>query len=68
MATDAPSTSLLRPLAEDLKARREQIKLGGGQEKIDAQHAREKLTARERLERIDGRQASRLPPFRRVLT
>src|SRR5438445_10709057 len=49
MATDAPSTSLLRPLAEDLRARREQIMLGGGAEKIEAQHAREKLTARERL-------------------
>src|ERR1700733_10295949 len=50
MATDAPSsTSLLRPLAEDLAARREQIKLGGGEEKIAAQHAAEKLTARERI-------------------
>ena len=49
MATDAPSTSLLRPLAEDLRARREQIKLGGGTDKIGAQHAQEKLTARERL-------------------
>src|SRR6202011_5289198 len=49
MATDAPLTSLLRPLAEDLRARREQIRQGGGQEKIAAQHAQEKLTARERL-------------------
>src|SRR5947209_13741472 len=49
MSADSPPTSLLRPLVEDLGARREQIKLGGGQEKIDAQHAREKLTARERL-------------------
>jgi acetyl-CoA carboxylase carboxyltransferase component len=49
MATDAPSTSLLRPLAEDLQTRREKIKQGGGAEKIAAQHAREKLTARERL-------------------
>src|SRR2546421_12412157 len=49
MATDSPTASLLRPLAEDLRARREQIKLGGGEEKIAAQHAREKLTARERL-------------------
>jgi len=49
LATDAPSTSLLRPLVEDLRARREQIRLGGGEEKIAAQHAREKLTARERL-------------------
>ena len=39
MSTDAPTTSLLRPLAEDLRARREQIKLGGGPEKIEAQHA-----------------------------
>src|SRR5437763_6328849 len=50
MATDAPSTSLLRPLADDLRARREKIKLAGGTEKIAAQHAREKLTARERLD------------------
>src|SRR3954470_22989539 len=50
MATDAPSTSLLRPLADDLRARREQINLGGGPEKIEAQHARDKLTARERLD------------------
>src|ERR1700761_2963014 len=49
MGTDAPATSLLRPLAEDLRARREQIKLGGGEEKIAAQHEREKLTARERI-------------------
>src|SRR5437588_12405068 len=50
MATQAPRTSLLRPLADDLHARREQIRLGGGPEKIAAQHAAEKLTARERLE------------------
>src|SRR6201987_5771702 len=49
MATDAP-TSLLRPLAEDLRARRERIKLGGGPEKVAAQHAHEKLTARERID------------------
>ena len=43
------SSSLLRPLAEDLHARRAQIKLGGGEAKIAAQHAQDKLTARERL-------------------
>ncbi len=43
------TTSLLRPLVEDLHARRAQIRLGGGQEKIDKQHEREKLTARERI-------------------
>jgi acetyl-CoA carboxylase carboxyltransferase component len=50
MATDAPATSLLRPLAADLERRREQIRLGGGAEKVAVQHAAEKLTARERLE------------------
>src|SRR3954454_4069255 len=39
----------LRSLAEDLAERREKAKLGGGAEKIEAQHARDKLTARERL-------------------
>jgi methylmalonyl-CoA decarboxylase subunit alpha len=48
MATEQ-RTSLLRPLVEDLRARREQIRLGGGEEKIARQHEREKLTARERL-------------------
>src|SRR5947209_19235249 len=50
MATDAPSPSLLRPLAEDLAARREKIKQGGGPEKIEAQHAKGALTARERID------------------
>jgi acetyl-CoA carboxylase carboxyltransferase component len=50
MTADSPPTSLLRPLAEDLAARRERIRRGGGEEKIAAQHAQEKLTARERLE------------------
>ncbi|HEV3002738.1 MAG TPA: acyl-CoA carboxylase subunit beta [Solirubrobacteraceae bacterium] len=43
-------TSLLRPLVDDLHARREQIKLGGGPEKIAKQHAAGKLTARERID------------------
>ena len=51
-AADEPHpapASMLRTLADDLDARREQIRLGGGEEKIAAQHAAEKLTARERL-------------------
>ncbi len=44
-----PSASLLRPLVEDLHARRAEIALGGGEEKIARQHQQEKLTARERL-------------------
>jgi acetyl-CoA carboxylase carboxyltransferase component len=50
MSADVKTSSLLRPLVEDLHARREQIKLGGGPEKIEKQHAAEKLTARERID------------------
>ena len=50
MATDAPKTSLLRPLVDDLHARREKAKLGGGPERIARQHESGKLTARERLD------------------
>ncbi|TMM02708.1 MAG: acyl-CoA carboxylase subunit beta [Actinobacteria bacterium] len=51
MSADAPpTTSLLRPLAEDLQARREKLKQGGGPQKIAKQHGAEKLTARERLD------------------
>jgi acetyl-CoA carboxylase carboxyltransferase component len=42
-------SDLLRPLADDLAGRREQIKLGGGEERIARQHDADKLTARERL-------------------
>jgi len=41
--------SILRPLVEELHETRERLKLGGGQEKIDKQHAADKLTARERI-------------------
>ena len=34
----------------ELEARRAQARLGGGQKRIDAQHAKGKLTARERIE------------------
>src|SRR4030088_19332 len=48
MTTETDTPSLLRPLAEDLAARRAKIKEGGGPERIATQHAAEKLTARER--------------------
>jgi propionyl-CoA carboxylase beta chain len=35
---------------DELERRREQARVGGGQKRIDAQHAKGKLTARERLE------------------
>jgi propionyl-CoA carboxylase beta chain len=37
-------------ISEQLEARRDEARLGGGQKRIDAQHARGKLTARERIE------------------
>ena len=37
---------------KELVERRESAKLGGGQKRIDAQHAKGKLTARERLARL----------------
>jgi acetyl-CoA carboxylase carboxyltransferase component len=45
----AASTSILRPLVEELAQRRERARLGGGQEKIDRQHEKGALTARERI-------------------
>jgi acetyl-CoA carboxylase carboxyltransferase component len=48
--TDTTKTqSLLRPLVEELAERRERARLGGGQEKIDRQHEKGALTARERI-------------------
>jgi methylmalonyl-CoA decarboxylase subunit alpha len=34
---------------EDLRKRKEELSLGGGQKRIDDQHAKGKLTARERI-------------------
>jgi acetyl-CoA carboxylase carboxyltransferase component len=50
MSDDRAPASILRPLAEDLHERRAAARLGGGQEKIDRQHAAGKLTARERID------------------
>src|SRR5580700_936161 len=49
VAAPSAASSLLRPLVEDLAARRAQIVLGGGREKIDRQHGKGALTARERI-------------------
>ena len=40
----------MKDILEKLDDRRAQARLGGGQARIDAQHARGKLTARERIE------------------
>ncbi len=49
MSAETENPSPLRPLAEDLRERRERLRLGGGAERIEAQHAAGKLTARERI-------------------
>ncbi len=40
----------MKEVLAELEARREVARLGGGKKRIDAQHARGKLTARERIE------------------
>ncbi|MGI8806075.1 MAG: acyl-CoA carboxylase subunit beta [Thermoleophilaceae bacterium] len=42
--------SALRPLVDDLHARRDRSRRGGGEERIARQHEQDKLTARERLD------------------
>ena len=39
-------------IIKELEARRENAKLGGGQKRIDSQHFKGKLTARERIQLI----------------
>jgi acetyl-CoA carboxylase carboxyltransferase component len=50
MSDERRPASILRPLVEDLHERRAAARLGGGQERIDRQHAADKLTARERID------------------
>ena len=54
MSGDVFSTMVVRRTTNEkraeLQARREQARLGGGQRRIDAQHDRGKLTARERID------------------
>ena len=37
-------------ISQQLEERRREARLGGGQDRIDAQHSKGKLTARERIE------------------
>ena len=46
----------MQKIIEALDARREEARLGGGQKRIDTQHAKGKLTARERLDVPRSRQ------------
>ena len=40
----------MHDILDQLEAKRQQARMGGGQRRVDAQHAKGKLTARERLE------------------
>ena len=40
----------MHEIIEELEEKRDLAKLGGGQKRIDAQHAKGKLTARERIQ------------------
>ncbi len=52
------------PRLEALRAHKAQVELGGGQERIDRQHAKSKMTARERLARLlDDGTFRELQPF-----
>ena len=52
------------PRLEDLRARKAEAALGGGQRRIDRQHAKGKMTARERLaELLDEDSFHELQPF-----
>jgi propionyl-CoA carboxylase beta chain len=42
----------MKDILDQLEARRAEARLGGGQRRIDAQHAKGKLTARERIEAL----------------
>lgn len=52
------------PRVLELRAMREKVRLGGGQARIDAQHAKGKLTARERIDAfIDAGTFHELEPY-----
>ena len=52
------------PRVLELRAWRERAQLGGGKDRIDSQHAKGKLTARERLEKLlDQKTFHELEPF-----
>ena len=54
MATQVakPEHKTIEEKITDLRARRAQVQLGGGKERVEKQHAAGKLTARERVEKL----------------
>jgi len=49
-AQEKPKT--MESMVDELRSKRSHLHLGGGQERVDKQHAAGKLTARERIERL----------------
>ena len=45
----------MKDILTELERRRETARMGGGQRRIDSQHAKGKLTARERIELLVGK-------------
>jgi methylmalonyl-CoA carboxyltransferase 12S subunit len=51
----SPKQKTMADKISDLRAKRAEVELGGGRERIEKQHAAGKLTARERVERLVDR-------------
>ena len=49
-ATTGNSNPTMDSLLQELQAKYEQVKLGGGAKRIEKEHAKGKLTARERID------------------
>ena len=59
----------MKHIIEELEKRRANARLGGGQRRIDTQHKRGKLTARERIELLmDENRLNRMYILRKVLS
>lgn len=52
MPADGAASGRLSDLSGELKALRNKLRLGGGQKRIDRQHAQGKMTARERIDAL----------------
>src|SRR5438552_2667275 len=51
-AAPAPAASSLRPLTEELRRVEAELRQGGGAKAVERQHAKKRLTARERIDRL----------------
>ena len=58
----------MKDILQELEDRREQARVGGGQRRIDAQHAKGKLTARERIELLLDEESSSLAELQEFIS